>query len=85
MAVTAKRRAKNVAVSSIILRRDSPELDGKREEVNNLLEREFRKLGIDFIKHDNIQERDLGRNGLHLNIEGSKVLTGNFVNFVNKA
>ena len=85
LAVTAKRRVKNVAVSSIILRRDSPELDGKREEVNNLLERELRKLGIDFIKHDNIQERDLDRNGLHLNIKGSKLLTGNFVDFLYKA
>ena len=85
MAVTAKRRAKNVAVSSIILRRDSPELDGKREEVNNLLVRDLRKLGIDFIKHYNIQEQDLNRNGLHLNIKGSKVLTGNFADFLNKA
>ena len=85
LVVTAKRRMKNVAVSSIILRRDSPELDGKKEEVNNLLERELRKLGMDFIKHDNIQERDLDRNGLHLNIKGSNVLTGHFVDFLKKA
>ena len=84
LAVTAKRRVKYVAVSSIILRRDSQELDGKREEVNILLERELRKLGIDFIKHNNIQERDLDRYGLHLNINGSKVLTGNFIDFLNK-
>lgn len=85
LAVTAKRRVKNEAVSSIILRRGSPQLDGKREEVNNLLERELGKLGIDFIKYDNIQERDLDRNWLHLNIKGIKVLTGNFVDFLNKA
>ena len=84
LAVIAKRRVKYVAVSSIILRRDSQELDGKREEVNILLERELRKLGIDFIKHNNIRERDLDRYGLHLNTNGSKVLTGNFVDFLNK-
>ena len=54
LAVTAKRRVKYVAVSSIILRKDSEELDGKREEVNILVERELRKLGIGFIKQDNI-------------------------------
>ena len=84
LAVTVKRRVKYVAVSSIILRRDSEELDGKREEVNILVERELRKLGIDFIKQDNIQERDLDQYGLHLNINGSKVLTGNFVDFLRK-
>ena len=57
-------------------------MDGKREEVNILQEREVRRLGIEFIKQDNIRDRDLDRYGLHLNINESKVVTGNFVDFL---
>ncbi len=84
LALSAKQNVKNVAVSGIILRRDSEELDFKRQEVNALLEYELQNHGIEFIKNDNIQERHLDKWGLHLNLLGSQTLTGNLVNFLSQ-
>lgn len=82
LAVETKRRVKNVAVSAIIRRADSEELEWKRKQVNQLVEQGLKTSEISFIKHDNIQNGHLDNWGLHLNINGSNVLTGNFIDFL---
>ena len=81
LAVETKRRVKNVAISAIIRRSDSEELEWKRKQVNQLVEHGLKTSEISFIKHDNIQNGHLGNWGLHLNANGSNVLTGNFIDF----
>ena len=82
LAVETKRRVKNVAVSAIIRRADSEELEWKRKTVNQLVEQGLKTYEISFIKHDNIQNGHLDNWGLHLNTNGSNVLTGNFIDFL---
>ena len=74
-----------VAVSSIVRRADSLDLDVKIMNVNRILEQELPKHGIDFINNDNIQDRNLDRWGLHLNYTGKNLLTGNFIKFLSNA
>ena len=82
LAVETKRRVKNVAVSAIIKRADSEQLEWKRKQVNQLVDQGLKTNEISFIKHDNIQIRHLDHWGLHLNMHGSNILTGNFINFL---
>ena len=82
LAVETKRRVKNVAVSAIIRRADSEELEWKRKQVNQLVEQGLETSEISFIKHDNIQNGHLDNWGLHLNTSGSNILTGNFIDFL---
>ena len=80
LAANTNNKVRKVAVSSIVRRADSSDLDVKRMNVNRILEQELPKHGIDFIKNDNIQDRNLDRWGLHLNYTG-KNLPGNFIIF----
>ena len=82
LAVETKRRVKNVAVSAIIRMADSEELEWKWKQVNQLVEQVLKTNEISFIKHENIQIRHLDHWGLHLNMHGSNILTGNFINFL---
>ena len=82
-ALNAKRRNPCVAVSSLIVRTDSSELEGKRQAVNQLLRKTLRSMDIALIENDNINERHLDRWGLHLNTAGTAILTGNFIQFLN--
>ena len=82
LAVETKRRVKNAAVSAIIRRADSEELEWKRKQVNKLVEQGLKTSEISFIKHDNIQNGHLDNWGLHLNTNGSNILTGNFIDFL---
>ena len=84
LALTAKKSIKNVAVSSILMRRDSVMLDQKRVLVNIQLQRELPDFGINYINQDNIQGHHLDNWGLHLNSYGTKALTGNLVDFLHK-
>ena len=85
LAVNTKNKVPKVAVSSIVRRADSSDLDVKRINVNRILEQELPKHGIDFINNENIQNRHLDRWGLHLNFIGKNLLTGNFINFLSNA
>ena len=82
LAVETKRRVKNVAVSAIIRRTDSEELEWKRKQVNQLVEQGLKTNEISFIKHDNIQIKHLDHWGLHLNMHGANRLTSNFIDFL---
>ena len=54
LAISTKRRVKQVAVSSILHRGDSEELEVKRQQVNRLVEIGLIGTGIKFITHNNI-------------------------------
>ena len=83
LAMHASNRVEQVAVSSIVRRTDSIELDQKRKEVNVLLKQLLDQCKIDYIDQDNISTNDLDRWGLHLNYNGNNILTGNFIDFLN--
>ncbi len=53
LAMETKKRTQHVAVSSLVMRTDSKELNGKRAKVNALLERFLERLPVDYIMHDN--------------------------------
>ena len=84
LAVSTKRKVRQVAVSSIIHRGDSKELEMKRRQVNRLVEIGLSGTGIEFITHDNIDETHLDEWGLHLNFRGGNVLANNLINFLNE-
>ena len=67
LAMTAKRKVGDVALSSLVIRSDSEELEAKRQEVNTILERALRDLPLHFINHENIVGKHLDKWGLHLN------------------
>ena len=82
--VSMKRRVRQVAVSSILHREHSEELEMNRRQVNRLIEIGLRGIGIDFITHDNMDETHLDDWGLHLNFRGGNVLANNLINFLNE-
>ena len=84
LAISTKRKVRQVAVSSIIHRGDSKELEMKRRQVNRLVEIGLSGTGIEFITHDNIDETHLDEWGLHLNFRGGNVLANNLINFLNE-
>ncbi len=53
LAMETKKRTQHVAESSLVMRTDSKELNGKRAKVNALLERFLERLPVDYIMHDN--------------------------------
>ena len=83
LAMHASNRVEQVAVSSIVRRTDSIELDQKRKELNFLLKQLLEQCKIDYIDQDNISTNDLDRWGLHVNYSGNNILTGNFIDFLN--
>ncbi len=83
LAIDTKKQVRDVAVSSIIRRTDSHELEMKRRKVNDLVKVGLSRRNISFMEHDNIESKHLDRWGLHLNYQGNNVLTGNFINFLN--
>ena len=78
LAVKVKRRVANVAVSGIIMRTDSNELEQKRREANELIKRGLHQHHVDFIDHENINSYHLDNSGLHLKQFGTNILSGNF-------
>ena len=83
LATETKKKLRDVAVSSIIKRTDSHELEMKRRKVNDLVKVGLSRSNISFIEHDNIESRHLDKWGFHLNFQGNNVLTGNLINFLN--
>ena len=83
LAIETKKQVRDVAVSSIIRRTDSHELEMKRRKVNDLVKVGLSRSDISFMEHDNIESKHLDKWGLHLNYQGNNVLTGNFINFLN--
>ena len=83
LALTVNERVDKVAVSSIVHRADSHNLEVKRKEVNRLVRESLENHGIDFIAQDNIKAQHLNKWGLHLNYNGNNLLAGNFIDFIN--
>ena len=78
LATETKKKLRDVAVSSIIKRIDSHEIEMKRTKVNDLVEMGLSRSYVSFIEHDNIESKW----GLHLNFQGNNVLTGNLISFL---
>ena len=71
-----------IAVSGIISRRD--QLNEMAEMVNVLLYEKTTELGIGFISHENIKtDTHLNPKGLHLNHQGTILLSENIIKCVN--
>ena len=71
-----------VAISSIVHRKDESGLNTKIDQVNQQLETHCRGNNWGFIRHDNITEGCLNRGGLHLNRKGVFTLATNLRNYI---
>ena len=75
-----KNDINDVMVSSLIGRSDDQNLHRKAMEVNKVLEEECNRYNLYFINNDNIDTKEhLNGGGLHLNFEGSDLLSKNFL------
>ena len=83
LAFEVKKEINDVAISSIIRRADSDDLERKRIHVNQLVRAGLLGTGMKFIEHDNILDNHLDKWGLHLNFHGINILTENFIDFIN--
>ncbi len=86
LAINSKKTVRNVAVSSILARGDSDLMEGKRLQVNSLLEKSLAGNQISFIRHETLDQNWrylLFEDGIHLNNEGTNVLGSSFVNYLN--
>ena len=63
-----------VTFSSIIKRADKPELNLKIMQINDKLKNLCMENGYDFIDNINIGFRHLGRDKLHVNKDGQRLL-----------
>ena len=78
------RGVKCVVISSLIKRKGKTA--AKIAEVNNLLEKYAHGNGFHFINHKNVgnDQNDLARDGLHLNMKGTRKLANNLINKINE-
>ena len=79
-----KRRSPNstIAITSIVTRKDRPNLDKKVSELNTNI-KEFCKENLtDYICNDSITESCLGAKKLHLNKKGCAYLANNFITYI---
>ena len=86
LAINSKKTIRNVAVSSILARGDSDLMEGKRLQVNSILEESLAGNQISFIRHETLDQNWqylLFEDGIHLNNEGTHVLGSSFVNYLN--
>ena len=72
----------NVTISSLILRADE-NLDCKINEVNRIVKRFAKQYAWRTISHSNIKRKHLNDSGLHLNVQGTKLLVKNLVSHLN--
>lgn len=70
-----------VFISSIVTRRDDSNEKGKK--VNDFLKLRCPNYLLGYIDNSNITNRHLNQSGLHLNREGSKLLSDNFLRVIN--
>ena len=72
----------NITISSLILRADD-NLDCKINEVNRIVNRFAKQYAWRTISHSNIKREHLNASGLHLNVQGTKLLVKNLVSHLN--
>ena len=73
---------REVMISSIVMHGD--ELNGKGELVNSILKKSCESRNIAFVEHGGISVKDLNNSNLHLNTKGTKKLSHNFLEYLNK-
>ena len=69
-----------VCFSSIIKRDDRPELNLKIMDINEAFKKLCLQKGYDFIDNSNIGFRHLAEDKLHIDKNGQRILTSNFLN-----
>ena len=75
----------SVAISSLTARADDSELSKRATEVNNTLRNFYRQNDWGFIDNNNIvAEKHLIRSRLHLNREGTSLLSQNLSTYINR-
>ena len=82
LSMDLSERVGSIAVSELVVRTDSVDLERKRMKVNQILERKLEDLNMDFIKHDNIERHHLDKWGLHLNFRGTNILASNYMDYL---
>ena len=65
-------------ISNLIMRTDEPKASKINEEVNRLI----KSANINFVENSNIKGKQLGKRGLHLNIQGNKMFARNLLNVI---
>ena len=60
------------------MRTDEPKASKINEEVNRLI----KSANINFVENSNIKGKQLGKQGLHLNIQGKKMFSRNLLNVI---
>ena len=65
-------------ISNLIMRMDEPKAVKINEEVNHLI----KLANISFVENGNIKGKQLGKHGLHLNIQGNKMFARNLLNAI---
>ena len=78
LALIIQNEKTKVFISGLIIRNDNENLDKRRKEVNQFLERKCLLEKLDFIDNQNINLKMLNQNRLHLNEYGTRRLVNNF-------
>ena len=85
LATSLKNNQHDVSVSNIILRTDNSKLNAKRYEVNRILSQLCHERNIYLIDHSKkIKPNHLNKGKLHLNKNGSNILSRTFVNEISR-
>ena len=67
-----------VTISELIMWMDEPKTAKINEEVNRLI----KSANINFVENSNIKGKQLGKRGLHLNIQGNTMFARNLLNAI---
>ena len=85
LATSLKKNQHEVSVSNIIFRIDNSKLNAKRCEVNRILSQLFHEKNIYLIDHSKkIKSNHLNKGKLHLNKNGSNILSRTFVHEISR-
>ena len=68
----------DVTSGNLIMRADKRKAAEINEEVNRLI----KSANINFVENSNINEKQLGKRGLRLNIQGNKMFARNLLNAI---
>ena len=67
-----------VTISNLIMRTNEPKASKINEEVNSFM----MSTNINIVENSNIKGKQLGKRGLHLNIQGNKMFARNLLNAI---
>ena len=82
--IKSEHTSVQIAVSSVVHRKDQQSLNDKIDQVNSLLASCCQQKNWDFISNNNIGEDCLNRSGLHLNRRGVYHLVSNLRDYINE-